>query len=233
MSSQHDARACTPPKPTHLRSPRPPRARCRLPRLPPCRRPAAHAKLSYTDHDDCTKSLLSLGQSKRRLLARHRGPPGGGSVAGGRRTCCAAGGRRTRCGCVPPKTTARAPADGVCKPKAAHGSAAFRIVTLGQEGAARSTRGAASATIWAWSTAQPLRTLNLLRAGRRPAQKSGVRIGDRRQRPLSGPKAAAIATHADSSASTSGLGEHLRQARTLRARWSPQSGVPCLRPRRW
>ena len=43
-SSQHGARACTPPTPTHLRAPRPPRARCHLPRLPPCRRPAAHAK---------------------------------------------------------------------------------------------------------------------------------------------------------------------------------------------
>ena len=45
MSSQHGARACTPPKPTHLRAPRPPRARCHLPGHPPCRRPAAHAKL--------------------------------------------------------------------------------------------------------------------------------------------------------------------------------------------
>ena len=52
MSSQHGARACSPPKPTYLRSPRPPRDRCRLPRLPPCRRPAAHAKLSYSDHSD-------------------------------------------------------------------------------------------------------------------------------------------------------------------------------------
>ena len=46
LSSQHGARACTPPKPTHLRSPRPPRARCHLPRLPPCRRPAAPCHIS-------------------------------------------------------------------------------------------------------------------------------------------------------------------------------------------
>ena len=64
-SSQHGARACTPPTPTHLRAPRPPRARCHLPRLPPCRRPAAHAKLSYTDHADRAVTPISQVLSEK------------------------------------------------------------------------------------------------------------------------------------------------------------------------
>ena len=78
-SSQHGARACTPPTPTHLRAPRPPRARCHLPRLPPCRRPAAHAKKAVIHGPRRSRSHPDIPSASRC-----------GSVAGSTLVCTSA-----------------------------------------------------------------------------------------------------------------------------------------------